>query len=597
MSIFERISERFLLRAGIAAMFAVLALLAGLSLVTQRHTTDLAQRTETTNSLAALYRDVDHWVQEEKSIERQYRLEGSSAVEADHDRAAARVEAGLKQVTSLDRSPATAQRAAALLGLQRGYEGASDRLFAAVDAQDAAAVQHEEHEVIDPTYGVLDASVAQESHRSRAAGLAYTTDLRRIQGATLTATTFAFAAGFALLGWFTRMLLRLRRRLEDARLAEVERLAQIAMTDPLTGLRNHRAFQEDLARELQRSGRTGEPVALVLMDVDELKAVNEAHGHQAGDERLHALGATIRAAQRATDAGYRIGGDEFAVILPGARALGAMEFAQRVRALTRDGADSLAFTATAGIAEACGLRSRDDLVREADVALIGAKRVHQDVAIYAPDLELAAGADAATVEDEHHTRTLASALARAVDAKDSYTRSHCQTVSQLAATIATELDFAGERLARMRLAGLLHDVGKIGVPDAILNKPAKLTDDEYEVMKRHSLLGCDIVRAADMPVEARWVRHHHERFDGRGYPDGLAGDEIPLESRIILVADAYEAMTSDRPYRKAPGEEVAVAELRKHSGTQFDPQVVAALCRVLDRRERAADAEPARAAA
>src|SRR3954453_10595877 len=123
MSIFERISERFLLRAGIAAMFAVLALLAGLSLVTQRHTTDLAQRTETTNSLAALYRDVDHWVQEEKSIERQYRLEGSSAVEADHDRAAARVEAGLKQVTSLDRSPATAQRGADPLGLRRGSEG------------------------------------------------------------------------------------------------------------------------------------------------------------------------------------------------------------------------------------------------------------------------------------------------------------------------------------------------------------------------------------------------------------------------------------------------------------------------------------------
>src|SRR3954447_17020451 len=134
MSIFERISERFLLRGGIAASFGVRALLAGVSLVTQRHTTELAQRTETTNCLAALYRDVDHWVQDEKSIERQYRLEGSSAVEADHDRAAARVEAGLEQVTTLDRSPATAHRVAELLGLQRGYDGASDRLFAAVDA-------------------------------------------------------------------------------------------------------------------------------------------------------------------------------------------------------------------------------------------------------------------------------------------------------------------------------------------------------------------------------------------------------------------------------------------------------------------------------
>ena len=134
----------------------------------------------------------------------------------------------------------------------------------------------------------------------------------------------------------------------------------------------------------------------------------------------------------------------------------------------------------------------------------------------------------------------------------------------------------------MRLAGLLHDVGKIGVPDAILNNPSGLTDAEYDVMKRHSLLGFDIVKAADMPLEAAWVRHHHERFDGGGYPDGLAGDAIPLESRIILVADAFEAMTSDRPYRQAPGQEFALAELRRNAGAQFDPAVVAALCRVLD---------------
>ena len=189
------------------------------------------------------------------------------------------------------------------------------------------------------------------------------------------------------------------------------------------------------------------------------------------------------------------------------------------------------------------------------------------------------GADA---EDEHHSRTLASALARAVDAKDSYTRSHCQTVSQLCAAIAAELGFEGDRLARMRLAGLLHDVGKIGVPDAILNKPSGLTDAEYEVMKRHSLLGFEIVQAADMALEAAWVRHHHERFDGGGYPDGLAGEEIPLESRIILVADAFEAMTSDRPYRQAPGLEFALAELRRHAGSQFDPRVVEALLEVTE---------------
>jgi HD-GYP domain-containing protein (c-di-GMP phosphodiesterase class II) len=126
-------------------------------------------------------------------------------------------------------------------------------------------------------------------------------------------------------------------------------------------------------------------------------------------------------------------------------------------------------------------------------------------------------------------------------------------------------------------------VGKIGVPDAILNKPARLTEDEYEHMKRHALLGYDIVQAADMELEARWVRHHHERFDGAGYPDGLAGEEIPLESRVILVADAFEAMTSDRPYRLAPGQSFALRELGRHTGTQFDPAVVEALTRVLAR--------------
>ena len=343
------------------------------------------------------------------------------------------------------------------------------------------------------------------------------------------------------------------------------------MTDPLTGLRNHRAFQEDLARELGRVGRTGEPLALALLDVDDLKLANDADGHQAGDERLQALADAIRATQRATDCGYRIGGDEFAVILPGARALGAWSSPSASAPARRDGAEGgPAFTATAGVAEALALRSRDELVREADLALIGAKRVRQDVAIYGPDLETV-GRRRRRAPTSTTRRTLASALAHAVDAKDSYTRSHCQTVSQLAATVAAELGFTGERLGRMRLAGLLHDVGKIGVPDAILNKPAKLTDGEYAVMQRHALLGADIVRAADLPIEARWVRHHHERYDGGGYPDGLCGDGIPLESRIILVADAFEAMTSDRPYRRAPGEEFAIAELRRNAGTQFDP--------------------------
>jgi diguanylate cyclase (GGDEF)-like protein/putative nucleotidyltransferase with HDIG domain len=384
---------------------------------------------------------------------------------------------------------------------------------------------------------------------------------------TIVITTVVFAS-------LAFMLRRDRRRLDAARSQELERLAEIASSDPLTGLRNHRTFQEDLGRELQRVARTGVPLALVVLDLDDLKTVNDTHGHQAGDERIRALAHGILATIRGTDCAYRIGGDEFAVILPDARAWGALEFTQRLRNALPG------FTATAGITEAETLRARDDVFREADMALLGAKRLHQHAAIYTPEMA-AAGDDAA--HDREHTRTLASALARAVDAKDSYTRSHCQTVSQLCAVIAAELGFEGDRLARIRLAGLLHDVGKIGVPDAILNKPAKLTDDEYAVMQAHSVLGFEIVEAAGLAEEARWVRHHHERIDGRGYPHRLAGEAIPLESRIILVADAFEAMTSDRPYRRAPGREVAVAELRRGAGSQFDAGVVDALCRVLER--------------
>jgi putative nucleotidyltransferase with HDIG domain len=168
-----------------------------------------------------------------------------------------------------------------------------------------------------------------------------------------------------------------------------------------------------------------------------------------------------------------------------------------------------------------------------------------------------------------------------VDAKDSYTRSHSETVSETCGLIAEELGLAPERVARLRLAGLLHDIGKIGIPDAILQKPSALTDEEFEVMKTHSKLGYRIVRGAELEQEAEWILHHHERPDGRGYPDGLRGDELPLESRIILVADAFEAMTSDRPYRRGQSECVALAELTRCSGSQFDPDCVEALHRAV----------------
>ena len=174
-------------------------------------------------------------------------------------------------------------------------------------------------------------------------------------------------------------------------------------------------------------------------------------------------------------------------------------------------------------------------------------------------------------------RALAAALARAVDAKDVGTQSHCETVSQLCVTIGERLGVRGPDLERLRLAGLLHDVGKIGVADAILQKPRQLDDAEREAMMSHVDIGHSILLAAELPIEAEWILFHHERFDGTGYPHGMRGSDIPLGSRIVSVADAFEAMIADRPYRPSIPVEAAIEELQRHSGTQFDGRCVQAL--------------------
>jgi len=234
------------------------------------------------------------------------------------------------------------------------------------------------------------------------------------------------------------------------------------------------------------------------------------------------------------------------------------------------------------VAESWPGASKDALLGRADLALREAKRSHRGVLTYSPDMEMAEQpAESDADGDRRHATTLATSLARAVDAKDSYTHSHCETVAELCALMAQHLGLDPERLARVRLAGLLHDVGKIGVSDTILHKPGPLTDEEFDVMKTHSTLGAHIVSAAELTQEAEWIRHHHERMDGCGYPARLDGEEIPLESRIIMVADAFEAITATRPYRAARSVGEALLELERHAGSQFDPRCVAALRAIL----------------
>ncbi|HZO96732.1 MAG TPA: diguanylate cyclase [Gaiellaceae bacterium] len=359
---------------------------------------------------------------------------------------------------------------------------------------------------------------------------------------------------------------------------EVATLAQAALTDSLTGLRNHRAFHEDLRREISRRNRTGAPFSLLMIDLNGLKQVNDTFGHQAGDERIKAVADAIRATVRGHDCGYRVGGDEFMVILPAERAWGALNVANRLHSeVAARGTASV----TVGIAESTVTESKDTLVKRSDLALYEAKRCHLGTVVFSPELEPQRD-EPAPEETRHVQELIAAALARAVDAKDAGTRNHCETVGALSAMIGERLGLPAERLRKLRLAGLLHDVGKIGISDSILQKPGPLSDREWEIMRTHAGVGHNIVSATELEEEARWVLHHHERFDGSGYPEGAVAGEIPLESRIIFVADAFEAMTSDRPYRAGRSPEEALDELVANAGTQFDPACVAALCSIFD---------------
>ncbi|MFZ0386322.1 MAG: diguanylate cyclase [Solirubrobacteraceae bacterium] len=557
-------------------LLAVLCFLAGFSLLTENDLAGRAGRAQHATRLGQLYSDGRFWVGQEESLERKYRLEPSPTVLQLHTAAETNLTRDLNAIGHLDHSAPTQQLVPYLAHEQQLYAQASAKMFAAVDQHNTPLVIHYDHQIVDPIFGVIETAVYTHSAQSARDALRQASLLRDRTSSARSAITVAFGVGLLLLAAFASILLGLRRRVSAAHRTEIKLLANAALTDSLTGLRNHRAFQEHLVGDLRTHARAENRLALIMLDLNGLKAVNNTHGHQAGDDRLKVLAGALSEIFGPGGGVYRIGGDEFAVILPGASAWDALEATQRLQATL----EPHAIGVTAGMTDTNTPRAADGFIREADLALIAGKRRKQAITLYSPELQPTTETEG-TDRDDDHINTLSTALALAVDAKDSYTRSHCQTVSQLCVLIATELALAPALIGQMRLAGLLRDVGKIGVPDAILTKPAALTDPEYEQMKRHAILGSEIAAAAGLCTEARWIRHHHERYDGTGYPDRLAGKNIPLQSRIILTADAFEAMTSNRPYREAPGRDFAIAELKHHAGTQFDPEIVQALCHAL----------------
>jgi diguanylate cyclase (GGDEF)-like protein len=361
-----------------------------------------------------------------------------------------------------------------------------------------------------------------------------------------------------------------------------------ALKDPLTGLLNHRAFQERLEEELRRGEREKEPVSVVALDVDDFKVINDGLGHATGDDALRLMSAAIRSQLRVTDVCGRVGGDEFMLALPGADTAMAEEIVERIRetaARVEVGATGHSLTLSAGIATfPRHALSQEQLLRLADGAMYWAKSHGKNrTFLYSSAIDFALSAEEAA---ERNLRAglinTVHALARAVDAKDGYTHMHSQRVARYAVTLAEGMGIdSEERLEMMRTAGVLHDVGKIGIPDSILMKADSFTEEEFEAMRRHSELGREIIAGAGMDGIAEWVRHLHERWDGGGYPDGLAGPDIPIESRILHVADALEAMTSSRVYRPGLPLTRAISELERGSGHQFDPVIAATLIELI----------------
>jgi diguanylate cyclase (GGDEF)-like protein/putative nucleotidyltransferase with HDIG domain len=361
------------------------------------------------------------------------------------------------------------------------------------------------------------------------------------------------------------------------------RAMRLALTDPLTGLGNHRQFHERLQRELLRAEEQTRPLTLCFVDIDNFKKINDRFGHPSGDRVLSQVGARLRQGGEA----FRLGGDEFALLLADHDEAMALTAADSVveRIATVDFEHIGTVTVSAGLATfPMQGHGRDELIRLADSALYWAKEHGKNrVRLWRPDVvELSELKRLAAGPDKAARYRAAASLAKAVDARDTYTGSHSERVSELAAKVATRLGLGVEQVELTRLAGSLHDLGKLAIPEEILRKPGTLTDSERLVLERHPQIGFRMLDSLGVDPVADLVLHHHERWDGAGYPDGLRGDRIPLGARIIFVTDAYDAMTSDRIYRPKRSSPAALAELERCAGTQFDPGIVAAFAEELD---------------
>jgi len=389
----------------------------------------------------------------------------------------------------------------------------------------------------------------------------------------------AFAAE-VLLRWTHHRVQREHERSTGVFLERQAKLQDIASRDDLTQLQNRRVFYERLQEELETAERTRRQLSVIMIDVDDLKAINDEFGHQVGDVILRQFGRALNrtAGPRAVTA--RLGGDEFAVIMPNADRREADQMAWKVwdqlnaAPLWENGHASIYLGVSIGVGGyPWGGTDLEEVIHWADAKL------------YANKLERK-GFDRGRrgSGDNRLSSAVVEVLSTALDIRDKMTHRHARRVARMAAEVAREMGLSEQQVLEIEYAAALHDIGKIGVADSILRKAAPLDEGEWKDMRRHSELGYEILKGIDFlrdAAEIVWA--HHERYDGRGYPQRLVGEEIPLGARVFGVVDAYDAMTSRRPYRQAMSRDHACIEIERNSGTQFDPAVVQAFLAMVRR--------------
>jgi len=390
------------------------------------------------------------------------------------------------------------------------------------------------------------------------------------------------------------------RRLHDARLrASFERLARrnaqawtLATQDQLTGIANRQALLTRLAEEIERANRYGRELSIAMIDIDHFKRVNDTYGHAAGDLVLHRIAVALQESVRRVDIVGRFGGEEFMVIMPETDVDAAASIAEKLRRFVgrievelTDGT-LIGATLSAGVAGGPGSRLLlDAIVRDADAALYTAKSLGRDQVYVFHDVEddrrvrrapiAPAAREAAMQVGRLAMEAATGSLTGALIARPGWAGGTSTMIAESAAAVALELGLPAGEIERIRTASLLHDLGKLAIPDEILSKPSGLDESEWRVVTEHPKIGQVVLeQAGALRDAATIVLHHHEWFDGRGYPHGLKGQQIPVGARIVAVADAYEAMVSGRPYRAAVSHEGALQELRRHAGRQFDPEIV-----------------------